>query len=499
MRFIKDTRTYNSLKNSTFLHKGMMFVLLLFFVLLQISFTNHQHILKNTGETTRSKPNIIYILADDLGYGDLSILGQKHFKTPNIDRLAKEGMLFTQHYAGSSVCAPSRSSLLTGLHTGNTFIRGNKEVRPEGQFPLPKNTYSLSKMLQKEGYANGAFGKWGLGFPGSTGDPLQQGFDTFYGYNCQRLGHHYYPYHLWDNDQKVLLEGNSGKKKEQYAPNLIHQKALDFIDKNKDKPFFLYYPTIIPHAELAAPKEYMEQFIEKFAPEKPYKGLDDGEKYRDGNYESQAHPHAAFAAMITLLDDQVGEIMEKVRTLGLEKNTIIIFTSDNGPHKEGGADSNFFNGNAGFRGYKRDLFEGGIRVPMIVKWKDKINEGTSTKHISAFWDVFPTFLELLDKKPAENLDGISFLPTLLSKKEQQKKHDYLYWEFHELGGRQAIRKDQWKLVKYNVKKTPTFFLFDLDKDPFEKNNLANDFPEKRIELTKILENARTTSDYFVFE
>jgi arylsulfatase A-like enzyme len=393
-----------------------------------------------------SKPNIIYILADDLGYGDLSILGQKYFETPNIDQLAKEGMIFTQHYSGSSVCAPSRSSLLTGLHTGHTFIRGNKEVRPEGQIPLPKDTYTLPMMLQNEGYVTGAFGKWGLGFPGSEGDPMYQGFNTFYGYNCQRLGHHYYPYHLWDNDRKVILEGNSGMKKEQYAPNLIHQKALDFIDKNKDKPFFLYYPSVIPHAELAAPKEYMDLFIEKFAPEKAYKGLDDGEKYRNGNYESQVHPHAAFAAMVTLLDNQVGEIVAKVKALGLEENTIIIFTSDNGTHKEGGADPDFFNSSAGLRGYKRDLFEGGIRVPMMVKWKGKIKEGSSTNHISALWDVFPTIEEIIKKKPTVKLDGISFLPTMLGSKSQ-KKHDYLYWEFHELGGRQAIRKGKWKLVK----------------------------------------------------
>lgn len=497
MRFTKYPSKKNLLKNTAFAYKRLMLFIVLFFALTHISFTIYTPIVKNTSEKVNSKPNIIYILADDLGYGDLSILGQKHFKTPNIDKLAKEGMIFTHHYAGASVCAPSRSSLLTGLHTGNTFIRGNKEVRPEGQFPLPVNTITLPKMLQSEGYTTGAFGKWGLGFPGSEGTPLQQGFDTFYGYNCQRLGHHYYPYHLWDDDQKVILEGNSGKKKEQYAPNLIHQKALNFIDKNKDKPFFLYYPTIIPHAELAAPKEYMEKFIQKFSPEKPYEGLDDGEKYREGNYESQTQPHAAFAAMIALLDDQVGEIMQKITDLGLEKNTIIIFTSDNGAHQEGGADPNFFNSNAGFRGYKRDLFEGGIRVPMFVKWKGTIKEKTTTNHISAFWDIFPTFLEIVQQKPENKLDGISFLPTLLGSKNQ-KKHDFLYWEFHELGGRQAIRKDNWKLVKYNVKKEPIYYLFDLEKDPKEQKNLSDLFPKKRDELIKILDNARTTSEYFNF-
>jgi arylsulfatase A-like enzyme len=497
MKFIKYQSKKNSLKITVLKSRRLMLFFLTLIFLTSISVTVHKPILKSTFENINSKPNIIYILADDLGYGDLSAFGQKHFSTPNIDKLAKEGMVFTQHYAGSSVCAPSRSSLLTGLHTGHTFIRGNIEVRPEGQLPIPDSTFTLPKMLQSQGYTTGAFGKWGLGSPGSEGDPLNQGFDIFYGYNCQRLGHHYYPYHLWNNNQKVILEGNSGKKKEQYAPNLIHQKALTFIDKNKNNPFFLLYPSIIPHAELAAPKEYMDLFIKKFAPEKPYKGHDEGVDYRDGKYESQEYPHAAFAAMITLLDAQVGEIVQKIKDLGLEKNTIIIFTSDNGAHKEGGADPTFFNSNAGFRGYKRDLFEGGIHVPMIVKWKGKVKEASKTNHISAFWDVFPTLEAIIAREPTKNLDGISFLPTLLGN-ENQKKHAYLYWEFHELEGRQAIRKDNWKLVKYAVKKGGNYFLFNLNLDPFEQKNVANEFPEKRIELTKILENARTKSEYFNF-
>jgi len=449
-------------------------------------------------ELINSKPNIIYILADDLGYGDLSCYGQTKFSTPNIDALAKEGILFTQHYAGSSVCAPSRSSLLTGLHTGHTPVRGNKEVRPEGQWPLPDSSYTIAELLKDNGYATGAFGKWGLGYPNSEGDPLNQGFDTFYGYNCQRLGHHYYPYHLWDNDKKVFLKDNMGTKKGQYAPSLIHKKALEFMDKNKDKPFFLYYPSIIPHAELAAPKAYLEKFIGTLEPEKAFKGTDEGEHYRDGKYESQPYSHAAFAAMITLLDDQVGEILQKVKDLGLEKNTIFIFTSDNGPHQEGGADPDYFNSNGILRGYKRDLFEGGIRVPMIVKWKGNIAEGSTSNHISAFWDVLPTFSEILKKESKSNLDGISFLPTLLGESTIQKQHDYLYWEFHELGGRQAIRKEHWKLVKYHVKKAGTYYLFNLDSDPSETKNLADEFPKKTNELIKIVENARTKSEYFNF-
>jgi arylsulfatase A-like enzyme len=406
--------------------------------------------------------------------------------------------LFTQHYAGSSVCAPSRSTLLTGFHTGHTVIRGNKEVRPEGQWPMPDSTYTIAELLKEESYVTGAFGKWGLGFPGSEGDPLKQGFDTFYGYNCQRLGHHYYPYYLWDNEKKVMLEGNTGFKKEQYAPTLIHQEALKFIDENKAKTFFLYYPSIIPHAELAAPMTYMDKYIGKYDPEKQFKGTDSGDDYRDGKYESQQNGHAAFAAMINVLDDQVGEIVQKIKDLGLEENTIFIFTSDNGPHQEAGADPKYFNSNGNLRGYKRDLYEGGIRVPMIAKWKGTIKEGTSTDHISAFWDVMPTISELLDVELNQNTDGISFLPTLLGQMEQQK-HDYLYWEFHELGGRQAIRKDNWKLVKYNVNKNGTYQLYNLKNDLGETNDLALTMVDKVAELAKILESSRTESNVFKFK
>ncbi len=286
-------------------------------------------------------PNIIYILADDLGYGDLSCYGQTKFTTPNIDKLAKQGMLFTQHYSGSTVCAPSRSVLLTGMHTGHTPIRGNKGHYPEGQHPLPDSTYTLPEILKEKGYATGAFGKWGLGFPGSEGDPINQGFDTFFGYNCQRFGHSYYPEHLWSNKDSIVLTGNSGTKKEVYAPTLIHEKTLEFIEKNKDNPFFLYVPSIIPHAELAAPSDVIDRFQDEFSPEVEFKGVDDGPDYKTGGYASQKNPHAAFAAMVSILDNQVGDIMNKVQELGIRDNTIIIFTSDNGPHIEGGADPDF--------------------------------------------------------------------------------------------------------------------------------------------------------------
>lgn len=446
----------------------------------------------------KSKPNIIYILADDLGYGDVSCYGQDKFSTPNIDKLAKEGMLFTQHYSGAAVCAPSRSALLTGQHTGHTVIRGNKEVQPEGQYPIPNTTFTIAELLQEKGYATGAFGKWGLGNPGTEGDPLQQGFGTFYGYNCQKLAHSFYPYHLWDNDNKILLTENEGSNKGQYGPDLIHKKALLFIEKNKINPFFLYYASPLPHAELIAPEPYMNKFKGKFEPEKAYKGTDEGKNFRKGDYASQPYCHAAFAAMISLLDNQVGEIVAKIKELGLEDNTIIIFTSDNGPHKEGGADPDYFNSNGPLKGYKRDLYEGGIRVPMIVKWKGEIKAESKTNHISAFWDVMPTISDLTNTKIKTAIDGVSFLPTLLDK-GSQKKHNYLYWEFHELNGRQALRQGDWKLIKYNVNKNGSYQLYNIKNDISETNDLASEMPEKVSELSKILESSRTESEVFRFK
>ncbi len=464
------------------------------FCYFSIYFSNAQE----NRKVIKSKPNIIYILADDLGYGDLSCYGQEKFSTPNIDKLAKEGMLFTQHYSGAPVCAPSRSALLTGLNTGHTPIRGNKGVEPEGEYPIPKDTFTIAELLKSKGYATGAFGKWGLGGPGTEGDPLQQGFDAFYGYNSQMLAHHYYPQHLWDNKNKVILTENEGVNKGQYAPDLIHQKALLFLEKHQKESFFLYYASPLPHAELIAPKGYMDKFVGKFNPEKNYKAKPNNEGLKKGEYASQPQSHAAFAALITLLDDQVGEIVAKIKELGLEDNTIIIFTSDNGPHQEGGADPDYFNSNGTLKGYKRDLYEGGIRVPMIAKWNGKIAEGSKSNHISAFWDVMPTLATITNAKIEGSVDGISFLPTLLNK-GSQKKHNYLYWEFHELGGRQAIRQGDWKLIKYNVNKNGNYQLYNLKNDISETNDLASKMPEKVAELAKILESSRTESEVFQFK
>ncbi len=443
-------------------------------------------------------PNIVYILADDLGYGDLSCYGQQKFSTPNIDRLAQQGMLFRQHYTGCTVSAPSRSCLMTGLHSGHTPIRGNKEWLPEGQWPLPANSYTIAEMLKTSGYTTGAFGKWALGYIDTEGDPNSQGFDEFYGYNCQKLAHNYYPDHLWHNHEKILLHENDSSKRGAYSADLIHKAALIFIEQNKDKPFFLFYPTTIPHAELFAKEEYMKMFRGKFEPEKSFKGTDEGPDFRLGSYGSQSEGHSAFAAMVTQLDDYVGEIISKLAELGLEKNTVIIFASDNGPHLEGGADPDFFNSNGPLRGHKRDLYEGGIRTPMIVKWPGKVRAGSVSDHISAFWDVMPTLAEITGSETPEGIDGISFLAELMGK--VQKKHDYLYWEFHEQGGKIAVRMENWKAVKTDINKMPQGMteIYDLSVDINEANNIASSNPEIVLRMEEIIKQAHVASEIFSF-
>ena len=471
----------------------------LFYILLITAFWGCDQSADEQIEVDRP-PNIIYILADDLGYGDLGCYGQQLFNTPNIDRLAASGMKFTQHYSGSTVCAPSRSALMTGLHTGHTFIRGNKEVLPEGQYPLPDSIFTLAESLKAAGYVTGAFGKWGLGYPGSSGDPLNQGFDNFYGYNCQRIGHHYYPYYLWSNRDTVPLPNNSGKNKVTYAPELIHGEVLSFIDQNKESAFFLYVPSIIPHAELIAPDYVMAKYRNKFLPEKEYKGYDEGPNYRNGPYESQMESHAAFVAMIDILDRQVGEIIDKIEEAGLTDNTLIIFTSDNGPHLEGGADPDYFDSNGPLKGYKRDLYEGGIRVPMIASWPGQIAPGVVSDHVSAFWDIFPTLGEIAGSTFPRELDGISFAPTLLGH-GQQEEHELLYWEFHEKGGRQAARMGDWKWIQYEVnsENPPPPQLYNLKEDIGENNDLAQEYPEVMAQFSRLIQDERTPSDVFAFK
>ena len=442
-------------------------------------------------------PNIIYILADDLGYGDLGCYGQTIIKTPNIDRLAVEGMLFTRHYAGCAVSAPSRSSLVTGLHSGHTPIRGNKGHSPEGQHPQPGNTYTIGKMLQAGGYITGCFGKWGLGYPGSEGAPENQGIDEFFGYNCQTLAHNYYPYYLWHNQDTVWLRGNEGDQTGEYAQDVIHGEAMKFIRDNKDRPFFAFLTYILPHAELVTPSDSIEAMYSGRFPETPFEGVDSGPRYRKGPYGSTQQPKADFAAMVTRLDAYVGDLMAELKALGLDKNTIVIFTSDNGPHREGGADPDFFKSYGPLRGIKRDLYEGGIRVPMIAWYPEKIKAGSTTDHISAFWDVMPTLAELTGTTAYEHTDGISFLPTLFGK-SGQKKHDFMYWEFHEQGGKMAVTKDNWKAIWLNVSnpQRTTVELYDLSKDIHEDNNLAEQHPEIIEDLDRLMRQSHVDSEDF---
>lgn len=455
---------------------------------------------QGTEESEPGKPNIIYILADDLGYGDLGCYGQEKFITPNLDQLAREGIRFTRHYSGSTVCAPSRSVLMTGLHTGHTPVRGNREVQPEGQTPLPASTITMAELLKEAGYVTGAFGKWGLGFPGSEGDPVNQGFDRFFGYNCQRYAHRYYPEYLWENEEKYFLEGNDWTTTATYAPDLIQQKTLDFIRENKDTTFFAYVPVVIPHAELIVPEdEIFMQYLGTY-PEEPYAGrpgADYGPDLVIGMYCSQEHPRATFASMVQRLDHYVGEIIGTLDELGIAENTIIMFSSDNGPHEEGGADPLYFNSNGGLRGIKRDLYEGGVRVPFLVSWPGSIRGGRVSDHIAAFWDVLPTVADLAGFE-AEETDGISFLSELLG--EEQQKHDMLYWEFHERGGKQALLTDEWKAVRLNVGKDPdgTLELYHLTTDPGEQHNVALEHAELVEKFSKMMQEARNPSQHFNF-
>ncbi|WP_040584974.1 arylsulfatase [Spirosoma luteum] len=448
-----------------------------------------------------TRPNIVVILADDLGYGDVGFNGQKLIRTPNIDRLAKEGMQFTQFYAGTSVCAPSRSSLMTGQHTGHTFIRGNKSVEPEGQQSIADSVNTVAELLQRAGYTTAAFGKWGLGPVGSEGDPNKQGFDRFYGYNCQSLAHRYYPNHLWNNSEKVTLTANENlQKTHDYAADLIQQQALSFLDaQGSGKPFFLFLPYTLPHAELMVPNDSLFQYYKgKFA-ETPYTGADYGPNAKTGGYTSQAYPRATFAAMVARLDQYVGQLMAKLKAQGLDKNTLVIFTSDNGPHVEGGADPKFFNSGGGLRGVKRDLYEGGIREPFVARWPGVIKAGSRNPYVGAFWDLLPTFTELAGAKTPNHIDGLSILPTLTGK-GAQKQHNYLYWEFHENGGRQAVRQGNWKAVRLQAIKNPDapVELYDLVKDPSESHNVAAQNPDRARQLSQLMNESHVESPLFPF-
>jgi arylsulfatase A-like enzyme len=427
----------------------------------------------------RNRPNIILILADDLGYGDLSCYGQKNIKTPAIDRLAAEGVRFTQYYAGSTVCAPSRSVLMTGQHTGHTRIRGN------ARYPLLPEDVTVAEVLKSAGYHTGLIGKWGLGEAGTTGIPNRQGFDYFYGYLNQRHAHNYYPTFLWRNEEKVKLRntvpnedpegaGVSDNKLD-YSHDLFTQEAISFVEKNAGGPFFLYLSYTLPHANNEAKAKGMEV---------PDLGEFAGKDWPDAE--------KAKAAMITRMDRDVGRLMERLKRLGIDDNTVVFFSSDNGPHREGGADPDFHDSNGALRGIKRDLYEGGIRVPMIVRWPGRVKSGAESRQVWSHSDLLPTAAEIAGAKAPMKIDGISMLPALLGKK--QKDHAFLYWEFHERGFKQAVRMGDWKAVR----RAPdaSLELYDLKADIAEQKDLMDKHPEivKRIE--DYLKTARTESPHW---
>ena len=428
-----------------------------------------------------SRPNIIYILADDLGYGDVGCYGQETIQTPNIDRLASEGMRFTDHYAGSTVCAPSRCCLMTGLHTGHAFVRGNKRV------PLPSSEVTVAELLKGQGYTTGIVGKWGLGEPDTTGIPNRQGFDYWFGYLNQRRAHNYWPDYLWKNEEKYPLEGNKVRdnvayERGEYSHDLFTREALGFIEDNSTGPFFLYLAYTIPHANNEAGQEGME--------------VPDDAPYSDRDWPQQQKNHAA---MITRMDRDIGTIMKRLADLGIDGNTIVCFTSDNGPHREGGGDPDFFDANGPLRGIKRDLYEGGIRVPFIVRWPGVVAPGTTSSHVSAFWDFMPTVAEIIGTDAPTARDGISYLPTLRGENAAQRKHEYLYWEFHEgKGSKQAVRSGHWKAVR-NLPSQPVE-LYDLDRDIGEVHDIASENPEIVARLTGYIDSARSESeDWEIFE
>lgn len=481
------------------------------------------------------QPNVVFILADDLGAGDLGCYGQTKIKTPNLDRMAAEGIRLTQHYSGNAVCAPSRCVLMTGKHPGHAIVRDNRGMasgakvkkeggRPEteGQHPIPAEDVTLAELFTEQGYASGGFGKWGLGGPGTTGEPMKQGFTRWFGYNCQSVAHNFYPTYLWDNQKAIELNNPSfpahdsfradedPSKPEsykrfqgnEYSSDLIAEQALRFARENKDRPFFLYWPTTVPHVALQVPDDSLRE----------YEGLWEDPPYKGGKgYIPHYSPLAAYAAMITRMDREIGRLMDLIKELGLDENTIFVFTSDNGPlngtHQGlAGTDATFFNSAMGLRDGKGTLYEGGIRAPGIVRWKGHVKAGAISARVTGFEDWMPTLMELVGasaKTPA-GLDGISFAPTLLG--EKQPEREFLYREFLGYGGQQSLRMGDWKLIKIGLMgkgkkagpKGDAIQLYDLASDPKETRNVAGQHPEILAKMETHLKSQHAASTDFPF-
>ena len=432
------------------------------------------------------RPNIIVILADDLGYGDLSCFGQENFRTPRLDQMASEGMRLTSHYAGSTVCAPSRACLLTGQHTGHVYQRfnGNLEFRAD---PLD---LTIARMLKSVGYHTAMIGKSGLSCNSDNGLlPNEKGFDHFFGYTSHGMAHRYYPQWLWRNGDKVFFPGNHGREGDAYSTDQFLDETMSLLDRHADGPFFLHLSLQQPHADLSVPEQWKKPFLGQYE-EDPYEG---------SHYRQEAHPKSTFAGMVSHLDDCVGQVLDKLRELGIDENTLVIFSSDNGAMSEGGWSREYFNSSGPLRGGKRDLYEGGIRVPTIAWWPGRIDPGSSSDHVSAFWDYVPTACELVGIQPPAETDGISFLPTLLGKKKQ-RQHKYLYWEFYEQGGKQAVRMGKWKAVRLFVGENPhsPIELYDLSSDLAETNDVAGSHPRVVSRMKEIMLEAHRPSELISF-
>lgn len=436
-----------------------------------------------------SPPNILLIQADDLGYGDVSAYGQTRFDTPSLDRLAREGIRFTQYYAGSTVCAPSRTALMTGLHTGHTWIRGNGRL-PEGDVPLRPEDVTIAEVLRGAGYRTAVIGKWGLGQPGTTGQPDRQGFDHSFGFLDHRHAHRQFTDHLWRNGQRVATD-----LEDDYVNDLFTRETAAFIERNDPRPFFVYLNYTVPHAELRAPDESIAPFRSRF-PEQPFANATADGKPTGARpdaaslgYRSQPTPFAAFAAMITRMDRDIGRLADLLRMQGIDRRTLVLFISDNGPHREGGADPGFFKSSGDLRGIKRDLYEGGIRVPMIARWMGTIPAGRVSDHVWAHWDVLPTVADIAGARVPAGLDGMSMTRALRG--ERQPTHPFLYWEFHERGFQQAVRMGRWKAVR--LKMDAPMELYDLENDSRETRDIAATHRDVVAKIETYLKTARTES------
>ena len=455
----------------------------------------------NLKKSNTEKPNIMFILTDDLGYGDLSCYGQITLKTPNIDRMAKEGVRFTQHYAGSSVCAPSRASLMTGRDLGHCRVRGNYETGPHGfggELELRQEDVTIAEILKRADYKTALIGKWGLGMNGTTGEPSKKGFDYSYGFLNQAHAHSQFPDYLFRNGKKVDVTENQNNKRNYFSNDIFTDDAIRFLQQKKEEPFFLFLSFITPHAEMVVPEDSIYNSFKGKFKETPYVMSMKGSNGIDslGIYHSQSHPEAAFATMITRIDNDVQRILDQLKKLGLDENTIVIFSSDNGPHNEGGNDPYYFNSNGSQRGIKRDLYEGGIRVPFIVRWPGIVKSGQVSDQISAFWDILPTFAEIAKVNISDvPTEGISILPTLLGNPKEQKQHPYLYWEFHENKySDQALRMGNWKAIRHDP--DGILELYNLQDDPKEQKDLAGTESKIALQLEKLLDEYRTENPYF---